>query len=86
VAETVNAGKVKLGAKDALALARAAKHVAVAKGKKVVRFDMKKDRPDDETLLGHLLGRSGTLRAPAVRAGDCLLVGFHPDAYADALS
>lgn len=78
-----DAGKEKQGPKQALALARAAAKVVVARGKKIVSFDMKKDPPDDETLLAHLLGPSGNLRAPTVRKGKTLLVGFSEDMYGD---
>ena len=53
----------------------------VAKGKKVVTFDLRKDLPDDETLLAHLLGPTGNLRAPTLRRGKTLYVGFSEDAY-----
>jgi arsenate reductase-like glutaredoxin family protein len=59
--------------------------VIVAKGKKVVTFDMKKDAPDDDTLLAHLLGPTGNLRAPTLRMGKTLLVGFSDEAYKDYL-
>ncbi len=62
-------------------LARSAAQVVVAKGKKTVVFDMKADLPDDETLLAHLLGPSGFLRAPTIRQGKTLLVGFNEEAY-----
>lgn len=52
----------------------------------VVTFDMKKDPPDDATLLKHLLGPRGHLRTPAVRRGKTLLVGFHDETYAASLS
>jgi len=42
---------------------------------------MKKDAPDDATLLAHMLGPTGNLRAPAIRVGKTLLVGFNEDAY-----
>ena len=64
-----------------MALARAASNVVVARGKKIVRFDMKRDAPDDETLLAHLLGPTGNLRAPTVRKGKTLYVGFSEDTY-----
>jgi arsenate reductase-like glutaredoxin family protein len=64
-----------------LALARAASNVVVARGKKIVRFDMKRDVPDDETLLAHLLGPTGNLRAPTIRKGKTLYVGFSEDTY-----
>lgn len=78
--------KAKLGRADALRLARGASTIVVAKGKKVVRFSMKKDPPDDRTLLAHLLGPTGNLRAPAVRKGKRLLVGFNESAYDDVLA
>jgi arsenate reductase-like glutaredoxin family protein len=83
VAEQVNAGKTKLGPADALALARSAREVLVAQGKRLIRYDMKKAPPSDEELLASILGRSGTLRAPAVRSGKRFVVGFHPDAFAE---
>jgi arsenate reductase-like glutaredoxin family protein len=56
--------------------------VIVAKGKKVVTFSMNKDRPDDDTLLTHMLGPTGNLRAPTIRKGKTLLVGFNAETYA----
>jgi len=57
----------------------------VVKGKKVVTFDMKKQPPDDDTLTAHLLGPTGNLRAPTLRRGKTLLVGFSPEAYQKVL-
>lgn len=71
----------KLGAEDALRLAGEVCTVIVAKGKNVVRFSMRKGRPDDATLLAHLLGPTGNLRAPAIRKGTTLIVGFEEAAY-----
>ena len=62
-------------------LARSADKIVVAKGKKVVTFDMKKDPPDDATLAAYLLGPTGNLRAPTIRRGKVLLVGFSNEAY-----
>lgn len=39
------------------------------------------DDMSDDTLAGLILGRSGTLRAPAIQAGSTLLVGFHAEGY-----
>jgi arsenate reductase-like glutaredoxin family protein len=66
---------------EALALARTVDRIVAAKGKKTVTIDMNKQRPDDDTLLGHLLGPTGNLRAPAIRKGKTLLVGFNPEVY-----
>jgi len=81
-----DAGKEKKGRAAALVLAKAADRIVVAKGKKVVTFDMKNDAPDDDTLLAHLLGPTGNLRAPTLRRGKTLLVGFNDEAYAELLS
>ena len=86
IAETVDAKKARLGAAEALAMARRASVVYVMKGKKVVRFDMVKSPPGDDELLEHLLGPTGNLRAPAVRKGKTLLVGFEAGAYAEVLA
>ena len=44
---------------------------------------MKKAPPDEETLLKHLLGPTGNLRAPALRKGKTLVVGYNDAVYAD---
>ncbi|MBI1813879.1 MAG: hypothetical protein HYR72_02765 [Deltaproteobacteria bacterium] len=66
-------------------MARAASQVYVAKGKKVVHLDLKRDRPSDDQLLALLLGPSGNLRAPTMRAGKTLLVGFEAEAFGELL-
>ena len=79
--ERVDASKAKLGREAALKLARDASKVIVAKGKRVTTFDMKKSPPDEATLLASLLGPTGNLRAPAIRRGTTLLVGFEEETY-----
>jgi arsenate reductase-like glutaredoxin family protein len=85
VKETVNAAKVRFEPAEALKMARGASRVVVAKGKKVVTFDMKHDPPDDETLLAHIIGPSGKLRAPVIRRGSTMLVGFAEQEFARVL-
>jgi hypothetical protein len=85
VKETVNAAKVRFEPEQALRIAREAGRIVIAKGKKVVTFDMRKDPPDDATLLAHILGPSGKFRAPAIRRGSTLLIGFDEDAFARVL-
>ncbi|MBL4634212.1 MAG: hypothetical protein JKY56_10080 [Kofleriaceae bacterium] len=43
------------------------------------------DLPTDDEILALVLGRSKTLRAPTLRRGKTLLVGFNNDAYAQTL-
>jgi hypothetical protein len=85
VGDQTDAGKERRGREAALALARTADRVVVARGKKVVAFDMKKEPPDDDTLAAHLLGPTGNLRAPTLRKGRTLLVGFSDEAYREVL-
>jgi len=80
-----DAKKERFGPKEALELARLASEIYVAKGKKVVHFDLKQDRPADDELLALLLGPSGNLRAPAMRAQKMLLVGFEPETFGKLL-
>jgi hypothetical protein len=40
---------------------------------------MKKDAPTDDELAGALLGPTGNLRAPAIRRGKKLFIGFHDE-------
>ena len=84
--DRADASKQRRGRDEALALAKAAEKVVVAKGKKVVIFDMKADPPEDDTLAAHLLGPTGNLRAPTLRRGETLLVGFSEAAYQDVLT
>lgn len=65
-----------------MALLEEVDEVYATKGKQVVRVDLEKDRPDRATLTGLLLGPTGNLRAPAVRAGRTLIVGFDEATYA----
>ena len=82
----MDAKKKVLKGPEALALARAAQQLYVAKGKKVVHVDLKRDAPDDATLLALMLGPTGNLRAPAVRLGQTLIVGFDAATYAEVLT
>jgi ABC-type arginine transport system ATPase subunit len=77
----VDAKKERRGRDEALKLAHSVPRVVAARGKKVVVFDMANDPPEDETLADHLLGPSGNLKAPTLRIGDTLLVGFGEEAY-----
>lgn len=75
----------KLGAAEALELAKNASRIIVMKGKKVTDFDLKKDKPSQEELLGLMLGATGNLRAPTIVRGKTVLVGFNPDVFDEIL-
>ena len=57
----------------------------IVRGKRVVHVDLRKDKPDRATLLGLLLGPTGNLRAPTLRKGRTLLVGFDEATYRQVL-
>ncbi len=79
--EQVDARKERMGAKDALALLDGMSKLLVAKGKKVTSIDLKKDRPDDQSIVDMMLGPTGNLRAPTMKVGKTVLVGFNDDLY-----
>lgn len=81
VRETVDARKESLSRAQALAVARSAKRLVVAKGAKVVSLDLAKDRPSDDALAELVIGRTGGLRAPSIRVGDALYVGFNAETF-----
>ena len=85
MAETVDARKTRFDGTDALVLLDGVEKLVAARGKKIVEFDLKKDRPTDEVLLLHLLGPTGNLRAPTARVGKTLIVGFNAEVYSEAV-
>ncbi|MEX2205087.1 MAG: hypothetical protein WEF50_02560 [Myxococcota bacterium] len=74
----------KLGRADAVRLVKAATRVIVAKGKTLRSFTPGGKAPAE--IVEAVLGPTGNLRAPALRVGDTLVVGWNAEAYTDALS
>ena len=58
----------------------------VAKGKRVVHVDLRSGRPPRSDLLELLLGPTGNLRAPTLRKGRTLIVGFEEETYRKLLT
>ncbi|MBJ44911.1 MAG: hypothetical protein CMJ80_16815 [Planctomycetaceae bacterium] len=77
----MNAKQAKLGEKEALELVEQVSEIYAAKGKKLVHLKLKKDQPSRETLKKLMLGPTGNLRAPTLRKGKTLLVGFDEETY-----
>ena len=59
--------------------------IHVVKGKRVVHVDLRKGKPAKAELLELLLGPTGNLRAPTIRKGRTLLVGFDEATYKKVL-
>jgi hypothetical protein len=64
-------------------MAREASKVIVAKGKKVSEF--KPGGKASAPLVAAMLGPTGNLRAPTLKVGRTLLVGFNEEVYGEAL-
>lgn len=84
--ELVNTRKQPIGDREALKLAREANEIYATKGKKVVHVDLRREKPDAATLKRLLIGPSGNLRAPTLRVGKTLLVGFDEATYKKVLA
>ncbi|MFT4647445.1 MAG: arsenate reductase-like glutaredoxin family protein [Glaciecola sp.] len=82
IREMVDAKKQRFGADDLEGVLEGVRHLMVAKGKKILRFDLAGD-PEPEELHKAMLGPSGNLRAPTIKVGKQMLVGFHEEAYAE---
>ena len=81
VADTTDANKTRKGRADAIALAKTVSRLVVAKGKKIVDVDLKKQTPSDDEIVALLLGPTGNLRAPTIRKGKTLYVGFSEETF-----
>ncbi len=79
----VNAGKEKIAGDDAWNLLQSASEIVIGRGKKFSVFDPAGD--DQEAILKQALGRTGNLRAPTLKLGKKLIIGFSEDMYAQHL-
>jgi hypothetical protein len=85
VACQVDAKKATIPRARALDVLAGVDEVYATKGRKVVHVDLARDKPDRATLESLLVGPSGNLRAPVLRRGRTLLVGFDEATYAKVL-
>ena len=76
VAEAVNAKQSVMKEKDALRLLAGADELWSMKGKRIVHVDLQKAQPSRADLLALVLGPTGNLRAPTIRKGRTIIVGF----------
>ena len=77
----VNAKKEKLGEAEAMELIAEVAVIHAAKGKRVVHLNLKKDSPEPDDIKKLILGPTGNLRAPTLRIGNNLIVGFNQEMY-----
>jgi arsenate reductase-like glutaredoxin family protein len=77
----VDARKAPIRGREALGVIEEVDEIYAVKGKKVIHLDLRTARPDEQALLEVLLGPTGNLRAPALRRGRTLIVGFDEPTY-----
>lgn len=84
--EVVDARKVKLGKRETVQILRGTQRILAVRGKVVKDWNLKRDPPVEKELFSAILGPTGNLRAPAVRLGKTLVVGFLDEAWDQLLS
>ena len=85
VAARTDAKKATIKGDAALGVLDDVDEIYVAKGKRVAHVDLRRDKPPRAELLGLLLGPTGNLRAPTLRKGRTLLIGFDEAMYTRVL-
>jgi hypothetical protein len=82
--EVVDAKKNVMGESGALALLEGMERLYVAKGKKVVQVDLR--GADLKDVVPLMLGPTGNLRAPALKRGKTLVIGFDEGLYREVFT
>lgn len=86
VTTTVDARKERFSEEQVLKLASEVDHIYATKGTKVVHLDLKGSKHDPADITRLLIGPSGNLRAPTIKQGRKLIVGFNEDTYKQQLT
>lgn len=77
--EIVSANKTRLPLDKAMELLKGIEQIYSCKPNKVIHLDLKTQNPSKEEIAATILGPTGNLRAPAIKAGKKLIVGFNKD-------
>ena len=81
ITQQADAKKATIKGDAALGVLKDVDEIYVARGKQVVHVDLRASQPSKAELRALLLGPTGNLRAPTVRKGRTLIVGFHEPTY-----
>jgi len=81
VAAQTDAKKATIKGDAALAVLEGVDEIYAARGKQVVHVDLRRGQPSRAEVLAVLLGPTGNLRAPTLRKGRTLIVGFDEATY-----
>jgi len=81
VSVQADAKKAPIKGDAALGVLKGVDEIYAAKGKQVVHVDLRHSKLAKAELLSLLLGPTGNLRAPTLRKGRTLIVGFEDATY-----
>ena len=81
VTAQTDAKKATIKGDAALGVLKDVDEIYAAKGKQIIHVDLKRGKPPRAELLEVLLGPTGNLRAPTIRKGRTLIVGFDEATY-----
>ena len=84
IKETVDARKEPLADNETWKLLQNANEIIVGRGKKYLLF--KPSKTNKKEILHNCLGRTGNLRAPALRIDKKYIIGFTEDMYKEYLT
>ncbi len=84
IVEEVNAAKATISGNGVWDLVSDAEKIVVTSGRKILEYDPGKD--NKEEIVAKVSGRTGNLRAPALRIGSTYYVGFNEELYASIAS
>lgn len=77
----VDAKKETISSSKALSVIEGCTELHATRGKQVIDVKLGKERPGDADLKALLVGPTGNLRAPTIRVGKRVLVGFNQAMY-----
>ncbi len=80
-----NAKKQVFSEAEARDILKGIERLISAKGLKVVSVDLRKEKLKWSEVRALMLGPTGNLRAPVIRKGKTLVIGFNSDLYLDQL-
>ncbi len=83
--EVVLARQVAIEPTTAWAMLDKVQHLAVVRGSKVYEFERAQFVDQHEQIESMIIGRSGSLRAPTIRVGPTMIVGYEPSLYSRAI-
>ena len=77
----VDAKKHVMSETDAMALLKDVDEIYATRGRSVTHLDLRTDNPDAAVIRSALIGPRGNLRAPTIRRGRTLYIGFEEGMY-----